>query len=303
MAAVENRRKGVYGWFGVTQPDFDPENRFVTSPFLPPLALGVIRLVFAIYMTICIITEPILLKRGRRTRRDAVKFPSYFTNITFISLAWYIRTPLDNISYFWVSGVYSLIYHFTGTSPLRRYHKFLQLLHTLFYSTISTFPFIVTAVFWSLISVPPHKKAFSTVFLQWTNISFHCLNSVFAFFEVMGSAVRPQRWTHSFVILGILILYIAMAYIIRAAAKFYVYEFMDVGMMGGLTAAYIFGIGAMGVLCFFVVQGIVWIKGTIGLRGVWRSKYDLPSWGFDEGVGENNQWTGDKGYRSEMREW
>jgi hypothetical protein len=89
-------RKGIYGWFGVTHPIFDHENRFVASPFLPPIVLGVIRLVFAVFMTTCIIAEPILLKNSRRTRRDAVKFPAYFTNITFISLAWF--DPLSRLS-------------------------------------------------------------------------------------------------------------------------------------------------------------------------------------------------------------
>jgi hypothetical protein len=88
---MENRRKGLYGWFGITQPTFDPDNRFVASPFLPSMALGIIRLVFATYITACIIIEPVLLKRGRRTRRDAAKFPAYFTNITFISLAWFLQ--------------------------------------------------------------------------------------------------------------------------------------------------------------------------------------------------------------------
>jgi hypothetical protein len=67
-------------------------------------------------------------------------------------------------------------------------------------------------------------------------------------------------------------LYIAMAYLIRATAGFYVYEFLDSGMIGGLTAAYIFGIGGMGVVGFFVVQGLVWIKfKVIGGGGVWDS--------------------------------
>lgn len=88
--AMESHRKGVYGWFGLTQPAFDPDNRFVASPFLPPLVLGVVRLVFATYMSACIIIEPILLRQGRRTRRDADKFPAYFTNITFISLTWFV---------------------------------------------------------------------------------------------------------------------------------------------------------------------------------------------------------------------
>lgn len=86
---MDIRRKDFYGWFGLSKPVFDAENRFVASPFLSPLVLGVLRLMVAIYMTTCIIVEPILLKNGRRTRRDAVKFPAYFTNITFISLASY----------------------------------------------------------------------------------------------------------------------------------------------------------------------------------------------------------------------
>jgi hypothetical protein len=86
LATMENRRYGVYGWFGVTRPVFDPENRFVASPYLPPLVLSLLRLTIAVYMTACIIANPILLKKNRRTRRESFKFPAYFTNITFMSL-------------------------------------------------------------------------------------------------------------------------------------------------------------------------------------------------------------------------
>jgi hypothetical protein len=196
-----------------------------------------------------------------------------------------------------------VLYALTGNSPPRRFPRFLQLLHSLLYSTVTTFPFIVTAVFWSLISVPPHKKAFSTIKLQWTNISFHCLNSVFAFFEVVFSAVLPQRWTHALVILGIMVLYVAMAYLIRLTSHFYVYDFMDTSTVGPLIAAYISGIGAMGVLAFFLVQGVVWLKGMVGGRGVWRSRYDLPRWGLDQRAGESTQGTGEKGYGHELRSW
>lgn len=189
-------------------------------------------------------------------------------------------------SYFWISGIYSVIYAITGRSPLRKLPRFLQLLHSLFYSTVTTYPFIVTAVYWSLISTPPHKKALATVVSRWSNTSFHCLNAVFACFEVMFSAVLPQRWTHSLVILLILGLYIAMAYIIRLTAKFYVYEFMDVKMMGAVTGAYIAGIGAMGMITFFVVQGVVWVKQWCCGRGVWKSKYDLPRWPLDQRMNE-----------------
>jgi hypothetical protein len=92
-----------------------------------------------------------------------------------------------------------------------------------------------------------------------------------------------------------MILYTAMAYIIRLTAHFYVYEFMDTSMVGALTAAYIFGIGGMAVVAFFVVQGVVWLKGVVGGRGVWRSRHDLPRWGFDQRVSESTQGTVEKG--------
>lgn len=187
------------------------------------------------------------------------------------------------------------MYALRGSSLLRKFPRPLQLLHTLFYSTVTTFPFIVTAVFWSLISTPPHKKAFATPHAQWSNISFHCLNSAFAFFEVVFSAVLPQRWTHSLVILGIMVLYIAMAYIIKAAAGFYVYDFMDTSLLGALTAAYIFGIGAIGVVTFFVVQGVVWLKFCCGGRRVHRAQDDLPGWDFNNRV-EEGRFYGEKSY-------
>jgi hypothetical protein len=199
-----------------------------------------------------------------------------------------------------VSGIYSVIYALTGHSPLRRFPRLLQLMHSLLYSSIITFPFIVTAVFWSLISAPPHKKVFSTTTKQWSNVSFHCLNSVFAFFEIVFSAVLPQRWTHSIVILGIMILYVAMAYLIRLSAGFYVYDFLDTRMVGALIAAYIFGIGAMGVITFFAVQGIVWVKGIMGGKRVWRSQYDLPRWEFDQRTGGSRQATGGKFYMTDV---
>lgn len=203
-------------------------------------------------------------------------------------------------SYFWISGIYSLIYALTGRSPLRRYPRFLQFLHSIFYSTITTYPFIVTAVYWALISSPPHTKALGTIAARWSNISFHCLNAVFAFFEVVFSAVLPQRWTHSFFILLFLGLYISMAYIIHATSKFYVYEFMDTKSMGALTGAYIAGIGGLGIVTFFVVQGIVWLKQWCCGRRVWKSKYDIPRWPLEQRMSECSTQL-EKGYGVQAR--
>ena len=94
-----------------------------------------------------------------------------------------------------------------------------------------------------------------------------------------------------------------MAYIIRVTARFYVYDFMDTKLLGALTAAYIFGIGGMGVVTFCIVQAIVWLKGAAGGRGVWRSRYDLPRSEFDQRDSESTRGTGEKGYMNEMRNW
>jgi len=63
-------------------------------------------------------------------------------------------------------------------------------------------------------------------------------------------------------------------------------------MMGGLTAAYIFGIGGLGLVTFFVVQGLVWVKGGIGGKGVRKSKYDVSRWGFDSRLSGSSQGIG-----------
>ena len=98
-----------------------------------------------------------------------------------------------------------------------------------------------------------------------------------------------------------MVLYIAMAYVVHLTARFYVYDFMDANMVGLLTAAYIFGIGAMGVVGFFVVQGVVWLKGALGGQGLVRSRYDWEHSGFDQRASESTQATAEKGNLHEMK--
>lgn len=60
-----------------------------------------------------------------------IRFFSYFTDLSYIGL----------ISYLWASAVQTLVYAFRrdGTFPLQRWPRFLQFLHILLYSTITTF--------------------------------------------------------------------------------------------------------------------------------------------------------------------
>jgi hypothetical protein len=169
--------------------------------------------------------------------------------------------------------VYSVVYALTGRSLLHKYPRFLQLLHTLWYSTVTTYPFVVTAVYWALTPRTTHGTPMRTGLRIWLNVSFHCLNTVFAFFETMFSGVGEQRWTHVIFILVLLILYIVMAYIIRLTAKFYVYEFMDwATFSSGATVGYICAVGSFGGFIFFVLQKVAWAKTLFG--GVKRSAHD-----------------------------
>jgi hypothetical protein len=95
-----------------------------------------------------------------------LSFFSYFTQLTNIGLC----------AYFWASGVQTVAYVRNGqkTYPLQNWPRFLQFLHVLLFSTISTFrtrlrilnefifrcydfnifstAFVVTAVFWSVLA-------------------------------------------------------------------------------------------------------------------------------------------------------
>ena len=108
---------------------------------------------------------------------------SYFTHISYIGLTFYM---------IFAAG-HTLYYARTGREPLNSWPRFFQLCHTVLYSTIITYPIIVTIVFWGLLS---SSSTFSTTFNTWSNISLHALNSAYAVFEILFSAVGRQPWSH-----------------------------------------------------------------------------------------------------------
>ena len=120
---------------------------------------------------------------------------SYFTDITFISLTFY----------FIFAACHTVWYARTGSSPLNRWYRPFQLAHTILYTTIITFPILVTIVFWALLA---GSGTLATTRSRWSNISKHALNSAFALFEIVFSAVGNQPWSHLIFItifLGILL--------------------------------------------------------------------------------------------------
>ena len=131
-------------------------------------------------------------------------------------------------------------------------------MYSLFYTTIVTFPFLVTIVYWVVL----YKSWFTIEFTAWENISQHGLNSLFALFEIFIPRTNPMLWIHILWLILILAGYLAVAYITLADQGWYTYNFLDHDEVGGrgVVAGYIFGIAVGIVIIFCIVYGIVWVR-------------------------------------------
>lgn len=173
---------------------------------------------------------------------------SYFTVLTYWGLAFYNLT----------SALHTFTYARTGTPLLDRLPRPLQALHAFYYTTVTTYPFIVTAVYWGLIFP---GVWFTVTFEAFSNTSQHALNSVFALFEIIFPRTPAPPWIHAWWVVVVLALYLALAYVTRATKGFYTYTFLDVEAQGSaITAAYICGIAVGAVVVFAVVKGAVHLR-------------------------------------------
>jgi len=132
---------GFYKLAKVDSP-FDPSNRFESSYILNAHVLAGYRLLVSLY---CFTTLIFKLAYSTESGEGAGKSFSYFTNITYWGLAFY----------FLFAGYHTFQYARYGQAPLQRWSRLLQFLHSLYYSTIVLFPFLVTAVYWLVILESP----------------------------------------------------------------------------------------------------------------------------------------------------
>jgi len=183
------------------------------------------------------------------------RFFSYFTHLSYIGVT----------TYFWASGVQTLAYAIHGqkTYPLQRWPRFLQFLHRLFYSSITTFPIIVTVVYWAILS---SAETFSTRFAAWSNISQHAFNTVFILFEILLTRCSPSPWSHLPILILFLAGYLGIAYITHATEGFYSYSFLDPKKQHGLLAAYVIGIGVGQCVVFSAVWGMCYLRERFSSR-------------------------------------
>ena len=195
---------------------------------------------------------------------------AYFTVLTYWGLAFY----------FLVAAIHTGVYAATGRPLLDRLPRPLQALHSLFYSTIVTFPFIVTIVFWAILYEDPW---FPRPFDAWRNVSQHALNAGLALFEVIFARTIPPPWVHLVWLIFILLLYLALAFVNHANTGEYVYSFLDYEWAGGrgLVAAYILGIAVGIVIVFVVVWGVIklrrWVtEDKLGMDGKFARQPSSP---------------------------
>ncbi|KAF4463344.1 hypothetical protein FALBO_9831 [Fusarium albosuccineum] len=230
---------------------WDTSSRFETSWLLSPWLLFACRALIALY---AFVTRFFII--GWTCTHDSlggcqeVRWSfSYFTILTYWGIAFY----------FAVAALHTLTYALRGRPLLDSFPRPLQALHALFYSTIVTYPFLVTIVYWGVLYEGPW---FPVEFSAWSNISQHGLNSLFALFEIFIPRTNPPAWVHIPWLILILALYLGLAFVTVATQHFYVYNFLDHDEVGGrgIVAAYIIGIAVGIVVIFCIVWCIIWLR-------------------------------------------
>jgi hypothetical protein len=192
---------------------------------------------------------------------------SFFTVLTYWGIAFY----------FFISALHTFSHARQGNPPLlNRFPRPLQALHSLFFTTVTTLPFLVTIVYWAVL----FSGLAQTPFTWWTTISEHGLNSAFALFEIIFTRVNPQPWIHLIWLILLLSLYLGLAYILYAVKHYYVYSFLkpnpSLGAVGiGIVAGYVIGIGVSLVGIFLLSKGAIalrkWaVEQKLGMFGVRR---------------------------------
>ncbi|KAJ8112552.1 hypothetical protein OPT61_g5107 [Boeremia exigua] len=256
----------TYEAWGIPSVAFvDPSRKFVTSHFVSPLVLACIRAALSIYSFTTIIVSYSWLANNTATiglkdvnigsyeiqQNEAAigQSFSFFTYLTFWSLGFY----------FLVSSVHTFVYAFRGHTWLHNWPRSLQLMHSVYYSCVTSMPFLVTIVFWGTMNSgwPPGR------FEQWMNISVHGLNSVFAIVEILLSATDAPPVSHLSVVLLILSIYLGLAYLTKFTQGFYVYEWMNPAHGNVSIVLHVLGYAAGIIAIFFLVSGAIRLRNML----------------------------------------
>ncbi|KAJ5245689.1 hypothetical protein N7489_005785 [Penicillium chrysogenum] len=254
-------RLSLTSLFGV-DPITDDEHHFETSWILPPAILACLRGLISLYIFVTIF----IFWGWYGTHDDRASIGhsfSYFTWLSYWGIGFYML----------FAAIHAACYARTGHSfLLDRWPRAFRVLHSLLYVTVTTYPFLVTIVYWALLFAPPWK-----IFTGWQNISLHCLNSVYALLEIVLPATAPHPFIAIPFLLLMLLLYLCVAYITRATEGWYPYSFLDVGDHGKksiLVMEYCFGILAAVLVLFLVSWALVHLRRRLTHGKIKRARRD-----------------------------
>ncbi|KXX78153.1 hypothetical protein MMYC01_204260 [Madurella mycetomatis] len=238
----------AWGAFRFGTDPWDPTHRFETSWLLSPWWLFFCRGLISLYVFTTLIFvlawQCVNAENGCTASQNQF---SYFTSLSYWGLGFY----------FLAAAIHTFTYARSGIPLLDRFPRPLQALHSVFYSTIVVYPFIVTIVYWALLF---SGSWYAEVYEGWSNVSQHAMNSGLALFELILARTDPPPAIHMLWLIVVLALYLALAYTTEADKGFYTYSFLDPGKQGGLVAAYVFGIAAGCLLLFGFAWGVIWLR-------------------------------------------
>ncbi|KAF9126855.1 hypothetical protein BGW39_006306 [Mortierella sp. 14UC] len=215
---------------------FEPD-RIVTSNLVRPLTLAILRGLVCLYTVIVIVASWAIAE-------SASEYLKFFTNLTYFGLVVYlVCSTIWSINYLRQPPTTRAHWLKTG-SPWWGY------LHWLLYSTVVTYHFIVPLVYWTMLNERTTMNAVG----HWKNYSVHAIDGVFALFELCFNRhfLQPR---HSFVVAGMMLLYMLLTFVVKKTKGTWVYPFLDWNQ-GPICVAYYLGIAVGLFVIFFILLAL-----------------------------------------------
>ncbi|KAG0222747.1 hypothetical protein B0O80DRAFT_46439 [Mortierella sp. GBAus27b] len=213
--------------------NFEPD-RIVTSNIVRPRTLAILRGILCLYNLIVAISL-------WATTKSASGYLMFFTNLTYLGLTFYLVC-----SSIWSIGYLRQPSH-ERAQWLKNRSSWWGWVHWLLYSTVVTFHFIVPVVYWTLLNA---GKTFDTLG-TWQNVSVHGLDGFCAVFELVFNRHTLEP-IHSFVVAGVMLLYMLLTFVVHKTKGIWVYPFLDWNQ-GAICVAYYLGIAIGLFVVFFVL--------------------------------------------------
>lgn len=116
-------------------PPVEPIRFASASILFAPIGLAIVRTLFSFYIFVAIITKLSYYAAQHENSLDGQDF-SYFTSLTYWGLGFY----------FAFASLHTWSFARTGVPLIQRWPAVLKQLHSILYTTIVVFPFIVTSV-------------------------------------------------------------------------------------------------------------------------------------------------------------